>query len=184
MCESSAGKCGTNWKARKAAANARPRSLASVCTPFLTLLFLPRYLPRNRQEGARVCVEKARQKATFLTFNSALYKCLPSRTLPVYGDNRALTKVTVYGTSLPSFVRAYVRAYVRECAVSLPLSFSLPRGGISGPVFYSSLFFSLPRFCPLSLTRSREARYTWMRVCNPGEQGMTVFEGIVTSVKS
>lgn len=30
-----------------------------------------------------------------------LYKCLPSGTLPVYGDNQPLTKVTVYGIVLP-----------------------------------------------------------------------------------
>lgn len=159
------------------------RALSLPSTRRFSPLFLPRYfLPRNRKEGARVCVEKARQKATFLTFNSALYKCLPSRTLPVYGDNRALTKVTVYGTPLPSFVRAYVR----ECAVSLPLSFSLPR--ISGPVFYSSLFFSLPRFCPLSFACSREAIHLDARLqpwrTNERTDGrMTVF-GIVTSVKS
>lgn len=186
LVESSAGKYGTNWKARKAAA-ANALSLPSM---FLTPLFLPRYfLPRNRQEGARVCVEKARQKATFLTFNLALYKCLPSRTLPVYGDNRALTKVTVYGTPLPSFVRAYVRTCVS--AQFLSLSLSLFQSPSQRHLRARFLFLSL--FLPPSLlpslfcapARGDTPGCASATLANERTNGrMTVFVDIVTSVKS
>lgn len=79
-----------------------------------------------------------------------LYKYLPSRTLPVYGDNQPLTKVTVYGILLPPSIPSLFLFLFLPLSPSLslpPPSFSLPFPTISPPypVYRPSLFpWALP----------------------------------------
>lgn len=71
-----------------------------------------------------------------------LYKYLPSRTLPVYGDNQPLTKVTVYGILLPPSIPSLFLSFSFSLFLSLPPpSFSLPFPTISSPPVYRPSLF-------------------------------------------
>lgn len=75
-----------------------------------------------------------------------LYKYLPSRTLPVYGDNQPLTKVTVYGILLPPSIPSLFLSFFFSLFLALSLS--------SPAFFLSSLPYDFLPTClpPFSLS--------------------------------